>query len=304
VLVYRNTKSRIRYSRGQIDTSSGTIHSSFSIESSLDYIQEVFDDYKRYGNIKKFYGEVAEIGPGDSCGVGIKFLQDGCQSVDLADKYYSHREDGREKNIIASLCRNGDSIFVNPDLKEKHSEENIKGLKRFYGQEAASENFFRSGKKYSFIVSRAVLEHVDDPIESLKEMVEALAPDGRLLHKVDLSDHNLFSPENSELTFLRFPNWYYRLMCLGSGRPNRFMANQYEKVMNESGLQYSILVTSLVGVGEISPHAEWNDIDQDKKEQSLRIVREQMAGLSSEFNSLDEKYIAISGIFIVARKEK
>lgn len=304
LLVLRNVKSRFEFSRGRIETNSGTIHSEFSLKTSLDYIQEVFNDYKCYGQFEKFYGDVAEIGPGDSCGVGVKILQDGCKSVDLADKYFSHRDETHQKKIITVLCDSGadKNIFVDADHNDRYSEKNICGLTRYYGAPAASENFF--GKKiYDFIVSRAVLEHVDDPVSSIRHMAKALASNGYLLHKVDLRDHMLFSPENSELAFLTFPNWYYRLMCKGSGRPNRVMCDQYEKVLDESGLHYSILVTSLIGVGEINPHVEWDDIEQDKKEQSLSIVRNQQATLSRDYKLLDEKYIAISGIFIVARKE-
>jgi hypothetical protein len=42
-----------------------------STAKSVGYIEEVFTDYKKYGNIEKFFGVAAEIGPGDNAGVAL-----------------------------------------------------------------------------------------------------------------------------------------------------------------------------------------------------------------------------------------
>jgi len=75
---------------GDISTDSGTGHSRKSLEESIRCIHEVFNDYKYYGGIDQFHGKIAEVGTGDSCGVGILMLKDGCRQVDLIDKYYSN----------------------------------------------------------------------------------------------------------------------------------------------------------------------------------------------------------------------
>jgi len=57
----------------------------------LAYIEEVFNDSKRYSGVRRFSGRVAEVGPGDNCGVGLLFLTGGYESVDLVDRFYSKR---------------------------------------------------------------------------------------------------------------------------------------------------------------------------------------------------------------------
>ena len=52
----------VRYKKGIIDTHSGAAHMNYSVDESIDYIDEVFMDYKAYSGIEKFYGKVAEIG--------------------------------------------------------------------------------------------------------------------------------------------------------------------------------------------------------------------------------------------------
>lgn len=162
--------------------------------------------------------------------------------------------------------------------------------------------FFRNHTDYDFIVSRAVLEHVDDPGLSLRLMAQALKPGGMMLHKVDLTDHGMFTPEHGDLTFLRFPDWYYSLMAKGSGRPNRVLIDQYRSIMESTGLVYHLLVTKLVGGRTIVPHTEWDDIDQGVRTQALSEVCSVRTTLAKDFQMKEDRDLAVSGVFIVARK--
>ena len=123
-----------------------------------------------------------------------------------------------------------------------------------------------------------------------------------MLHKVDLRDHGMFTPEHDDLTFLKFPNWYYMLMTRGSGEPNRVLANRYQSILGSTDLQYKILITRLVGIGDITPHVEWEEIDQNLRGKSLSIVQKIQKTLAKDFKYIDSKFLAINGIFIVAKK--
>lgn len=303
-LVYTNLGKRVAYNSGDIRTNSGCHHLNTSFDESIRYINDVFHDYKYYGGIDRFYGKVAEVGTGDSCGVGILFLRDGCDHVDLIDKYYCNRSTIRESEIIRKLTETNPAL-IKKDMATDISnvnEQNINGLSRHYGEQASAEHFFKENKGYDFIVSRAVLEHVDDPEASLLLMAKALNTNGMLLHKVDLRDHEMFTPEQGDLTFLKFPNWYYALMAKGSGRPNRVLANQYQNILDSTNLHYKILVTRLVGVGDITPHVEWDEIDQAMRDRSLSTVQEVQGSLAKDFKYVDSKFLAIGGVFIVAKK--
>jgi len=97
--------NKVRSLRGVVETNSGTIHAEKEVDESIVYIREVFNDYKRYAGIERFYGRVAEVGPGDNCGVAILFIEDGCEKVDLADRFYSVRNALRQENIYKELLK-------------------------------------------------------------------------------------------------------------------------------------------------------------------------------------------------------
>ena len=95
-----------------------------SIDSSLTYIEKVFNDYKYYSGVQRFKGRVAEVGPGDNCGVGMLFLADDCESVDLVDRFYSNRNSQQQALIYQALIdRHPQSIakFCDFDINDETS---------------------------------------------------------------------------------------------------------------------------------------------------------------------------------------
>lgn len=291
----------IQYKTGGITTSSGTHHSALPVKESVNYIFDVFNDYKKYSGTT-FAGKVAEIGPGDNCGVGLLLLAEGADSVDLVDRFYSNRNPQAHAEIYSEL------IKIRPVLRkfinESHIEDesSFKGVNRWYGASAAAEIFFKKNKGYNFIISRAVFEHLYDPALALQMMSTALVYGGYLIHKVDLRDHGLFSAFFHELKYLEINNWIYRKMTMASGRPNRFLVNEYRNVLESSGLSFEILVTRLAGVGDIIPHKKFEDIEQEKREQAISYVRSARNKFADKFKIISDEDLSVTGIFIVAKK--
>src|SRR5437660_1576839 len=180
-------------------TMSGAAHAERNVAEALDYMTSVFNVYKTVSGTSHFQGRVAEIGPGDSCGIGLMFLAEGCQEVHLVDRFFSKRDERHQQAInralmerfpiLASLRRNGD-----------FSESSFKNLVRHYGQPA--ETFFEANQGYDCIVSCAVLEHVYDPLRAMSAMIAALNPGGIMVHQVDCRDHVQFAAHFHELKFL------------------------------------------------------------------------------------------------------
>jgi SAM-dependent methyltransferase len=295
---------RARLARGDISTNSGMTHEHGDIERSIDYIEEVFRDYRFYGGIDRFYGRVAELGPGDSCGVGLLFLADGCESVDLADRFYSQRDPEYHAEVYRVLGGR------HPELRSRHvspgiwEEQNFRGLRRHLGASAAAETFFETRRGYDFIVSRAVLEHVYDPLLALEKMADALNPGGMLLHKVDLRDHEMFSREHHELKFLEVPDWVYPYMTRASGRPNRILVNRYRQALQCLDLDFELLVTRLAGVGEITPHLVYSNIDSMLRKQSLDYIRSVRCRFARSLRDVADEDLSVAGFFLVARRRK
>lgn len=294
--------------RGKIDTDSGAIHSTFSEEKSLRYIEEVFQDYKHYGNITNFYGKIAEIGPGDNAGIALLLRADGCEKVDLIDRFYSHRDPNQQNKIYESLSK----IYPIGQYRigEGWNDQNLSGVKWKTGQ--AAEEYFKSfaqefGDGYDFILSRAVLEHLYNPLKALSDMVGCLKPGGKMLHKIDLRDHGMFTPMHHELTFLNIPGSIYRLMTRNSGRPNRILVHRYREILKQlkyiNKIDYSILVTGLSGLGEVSPHQKVENINVEDKQRAENYVKTQRRYLAKEFQEVSNLDLSINGIFLIIEKQ-
>jgi hypothetical protein len=294
--------ARLKFFSGDIATRSGTIHSALSVEESLNYIEEVFGDYRHYSGCHRFHGRVAEVGPGDNCGVALLFLLDGCERVDLVDRFFSKRNVQAQAAIYQAL------LLRHPGLANflRHAtltdETTFGSIERHYGAGAAAETFFAANTGYDFIVSRAVFEHLYDPRAALKCMTAALNSGGCLLHKVDLRDHGMFSGVHHELKFLEVPSWLYSWMTTGSGRPNRVLVHEYRDAMTQLGLEGQLLVTRLAGIGDINPHLPYEDIRADHREASSAFIRSVRKRFAGAFSTVSDEDLSVSGVFLVARK--
>lgn len=302
VYLLRNLMCMLRMKFGNIETSSGTIHFDKDIDSSLVYIKEVFEDYKRYSRIERFYGRVVELGPGDNCGVGLLFLKDGCESVDLVDRFYSRRDIVKQSKIYRELIFEYGSLYKRFGHLDVLNEDSFEGITRHYGKMAAAEIFFNKHKDYDFIVSRAVLEHIYDPYLAIKGMAAALKPGGMLIHKVDLRDHGLFSDNFHEMKFLEVPDYLYHWMTRYSGYPNRFLVNRYRSILSATSLDYQILVTRLAGVGEIIPHLPYEQIEEPIRKKSLEFIQGIRHRFAHSMTDVSDEDLSITGCFIIAKK--
>lgn len=287
---------------GNIETDSGKAHMGRTIDSSLAYIEEVFNDYKKYSGVHHFSGQVAEIGPGDNCGVGLLFLSDGCESIDLVDRFYSKRNSQQQAVIYEALIKFYPQLSKHLGDFDINDENSFRGVQRYYGETAAAEKFFNQENYYNFIVSRAVLEHVYNPQLAIGKMVFALKKDGVLLHKVDLRDHGMFSGYLHELSFFEVPDRLYPWLVKDAGRPNRILINSYRQVLNEHIPDHKILITRLAGVGNIEPHLPYEKIDSTLRNQSLDYIKSVRANFSKSLRLISNEDLSVTGIFIVAHK--
>lgn len=294
-----------RMAAGKIETITGSKHQTLALEQSIDYIEEVFSDYKQYGGIEKFYGVAAEVGPGDNAGVSLLMRRDGCSRVDLIDRYYSKRNIEQQAKIYAAL----DKKYSLDSFKtgRQWDERMLSGIDWKIGQPA--EDYFQKlalekGQIYDFIVSRSVLEHLYNPIAALRSMVDCLNPGGQMIHKVDFRDHGMYSLQHHELTFLELPTFLYPFLVKNSGRPNRILVHHYYSLLEEMKTgnlikDYLVLVTQLVNVGDIIPHVTFDKIEENKRKQAINFVEKYRQKFADEFKNIDNDYLCISGIFII-----
>ncbi len=308
-LLANEIKRRLLCSLGMQQTFSAEKHKSLQVKESIAYIEEVFDDYKKYLKNPEFHGRVAEVGPGNNAGVALLILKAGCQKIDLVDRFPPKRDVKKHALIYQQLSNNHDleRFRQGTDWDDEH----IRGLAWHCGQ--ASEIYFEEcakhrQPKYDFIVSRAVFEHLYNPLDALRDGVRCLNPGGKIAHKVDLRDHGAFSRQLPELSFLRIPSCVWNFFAREVGRPNRILTHHYrnllEKLRKTDLSDFSILVTRLVGVGEINPHRKFEDIDPGLRQKALQYVEKYRQGFCKPFRNLDAEDLAVSGIFITAQKRR
>lgn len=290
------------YKSGNIFTNSGTTHKNLSLMQSINYIKNVFHDYKKYSGVERFYGTIAEVGPGDNCGVGLLFLADGCEKVDLIDRFYSARNERQQSEIYRFLINDNKGLLHLSGGVNLYDETTFPGLTRFYGEKARAEEFFSTGKLYDFIVSRSVLEHLCDPMLAIIKMSNALNEGGQLIHKVDLRDHDMFSSYFHELKYLEISDRFYPHMVEHSGRPNRIFVSDYKYCLERTGLDYKIIVTRLFGVGEIKPHLIYESIPSILRDRSLRYIESVKCNFAQSFKDKKSEDLSVAGFYIVARK--
>lgn len=292
---------------GRIDSDCGALHATLDAVESVRYIEEVVADYERYGAVSRFRGVAAEVGPGDSAGVAMLLRGEGCDEVHLVDRYASHRDPEHHRVVYDALATRHRLEHLRRG--STWDERALAGIEWKVGHPA--ERYFadaaRAGHpRYDLIVSRAVMEHLYDPLGAMADMVRCLRPGGRMLHKVDLRDHGMFSEHHDELTFLSTPALVHRLMTRSSGRPNRVLAHRYretlERLRRAEGIRYRMLVTALVGGVPIEPHRAYGEIDPDLREEAERRVAARRHTLAHELRAAPDADLATAGVFLVVER--
>jgi SAM-dependent methyltransferase len=282
-------------------TTSGAAHADRSTAEAVDYIVSVFNKYKSAAGLHRFYGRVAEIGPGDSCGVGLMFLADGCVQVDLVDRFFSARNEAQQQSInrlivqryptLASHLRNGD-----------FSEKSFSSLNRYYGERAAAEKFFERNTGYDFIVSCAVLEHVYNPLRAITACSAALNPGGMMLHQIDCRDHGQFSTSFHELKFLELPPSIYSPLQWGGG-PNRIRLSAYLNVLQHLPIDCKVLITSLAGIPEpLESGLPFEQIAPALLQHSRDYVAQVRQRLAVPFRTMTDEDLMATSFMLVAKK--
>lgn len=282
-------RARRRLASGRIETRSGRRHAALDLAASLAYIERVADDYLTYAGRAAFAGRVAEIGPGDSFGVALLALERGAAEVHTVDRYRTTRDPAREAAIHGALAA-------------RHGFDEATSRARIFEHagQPAETYFARTDLAFEWIVSRAVLEHLYDPLGALDAMLARLAPGGVMVHRIDLRDHGMF--DGHPLTFLTVPERLYGAMTRGSGRPNRVLAPAYRAWLARQGVAGSVRVTRLVGVADEVAPAPWGDLNPTARACACTAVSAIRPRLAAPFRAMVDEDLAVAGIVLVVTK--
>jgi SAM-dependent methyltransferase len=305
-----NWRRKRAFKAGNTVTTYGSTHEFWSLEKSVDYINLVHREYVQYSGLgpEAFRGSrILEVGPGDNFGVALKFLAEGAKQVVCLDKFYSERNVEQQTRIYRELrdqVSPDEALVFDQCIKlDGDIVLNEERLKYIYGRGVEEADQILEAGSFDFIVSRAVMHNVYDVERGFEAMDRLLAPGGCMLHKIDMSDENMFSSRGMHpLTFLTIPERIYYLMASDSGKPNRKLIGDYRDQLQKRGYESKILITTVLGGGPLVPHKEQIEPGVDFGNKTLSLINEIRPQLASPYRDRSDAELAATGIFLVATK--
>jgi SAM-dependent methyltransferase len=253
-----------------------------------------------------FPAAVAEIGPGDTLGLGVAAVLSGVKvyhgydvkpyadtqrSVVLVDelaRMLRTREPCRPKGFpeferLLPADHFPHDILTDERLRGSLTDERIRDVRRSIEGEGdliryrapwASTGFERSA--CDLVLSHSVLEYVDDLDSFMRAVHDLLKPGGWTSHQIDLSSLRITRAWNGHLAY---PEWLWRVVVgMRSHRPNRKLPADYLRAMRNAGLEVV-------------------EFTQLRRDGGLR--RESMA---EPFRSAPAEEVDCIAIFVVARR--
>lgn len=255
-----------------------------------EYFLECFHDYFRVMGIDKdSIGEflhdktILEYGPGDTAGVALLMCAHGASKVYCVDRFPLATFSEFSLSVFESLLRklDGDARKRAEQCFNKEGDPSS-GLTDSMIEYLVKDNGL-SGlhNKVDLVISRAVLEHVNDLDATFIDMHSALVDGGIAVHQVDLKSHGLH--KRNKLDFLTWPNAIWELMYSQKGVPNRLRVDSYKKAIASSGFKLKVFEPTLLA---------------DKKE-----VEEVRPYLAKVFREISDEDLTWLGLWIVIEKE-
>lgn len=219
-----------------------------SVQQIADYFRKCFYEYFQMLNVapEKIHDflenkRILEYGPGNITGVGLLMYAHGAEQVICVDRFPLVSMTQKNIDVLRNLI---------DGLEEK---ERARVMLAFNEKDNPASGFASHSIKYlvrksglsglvkdvDIIISRAVLEHVNDLGATFKDMHNALHDSGMAIHQVDLKSHGLH--RNNPLDFLTWPSRVWSLMYGHKGVPNRWRVDKYRQVIAEQGFHVMTL---------------------------------------------------------------
>lgn len=220
-----------------------------------NYFIKCFDDYRSQLSLDEaefatFLAgkQVLEYGPGDILGVALLMYAHGAEAVHCFDRFPLNSASAKNLRVYEHLLDSlgqrerarADTAFV--ERGKPASGFDLSRVRYFVSRDGLSG----ADHQYDLVISRAVLEHVDNLTGTMNDVAKALKPGGVSIHEVDLRSHGLDRYQTFD--FLTWPNPLYRLMFSQKGFPNRWRLNKYRELIAQSGLQ----INKIEPVGRLS----------------------------------------------------
>lgn len=223
-----------------------------------------------------------EYGPGDLPGVAALMVAKGAHKVYCVDRFPLVNLSAKNARVVADLlagCNEAERVrlrgcLANPDDPTAgFAPGRIEYLVRPSGLSGLNS-------AVDLVISRAVLEHVDDLLATFDDMVRAMRPGAVAVHQVDLRSHGLH--KRHRLDFLAWSQVVWQWMYSAKGVPNRWRIDAYRRIV-------AALPVELV---ECTPTSRASP----EEVQAVRPL------LAAPFRNLSDEDLSWLGFWLVLRK--
>ena len=309
--VRHNLTLRCKLTLGQLESDIGATHAGLSTEQSIEYINRVFFDYLRYGNLSpaQLVGKrILELGPGDNLGVALRFFAAGAAHVVCLDKLHSRRDSAQQLAIYQSLrkclslderARYDEAIRLEGDV-----QINPSCVQYLWGICAEDADRVLAPGSFDLIVSRAVLWEIYEVERALQVLNRVLRPAGAMIHKIACLDWMFRQEGYHPLEFLTVPELLYRWMARDSGKSNRRTIDDYRTAMSRMGYDATFHITRVVNMSgaEFPPGTTTLAPGVHYDQNTLSLLREIRPRLLSKYRNLRDQDLMVEDMFLVAVK--
>jgi SAM-dependent methyltransferase len=178
------------------DSKSLVSKSNIELNSDIDYAISVADNYLKdilEAGFDINGKEVLEIGPGINFGTALILLWNGAKKVTVIDKYLSEFAVGYHDKLYRDLrikYFETNSLKFGSDINKLESYEFLLTEGRLSTIESGLENI--GGLAFDITLSCAVLEHLENPHNSVKNLFSLTKSNGFGSHQIDFRDHRNF----------------------------------------------------------------------------------------------------------------
>lgn len=189
---------------------------------------------------------VLEIGPGASWGNGVYWLHAGAATYTSMDRFHSRRVTPlwvqRYKDVLALNTFNPHGFQLDDILRQGGEGFEIDGDRIRFEDGDFSSNTFKD-ESFDLLYSMAVLEHMADMEEQIAAMYRVLAPEGLMIHKIDLREHNTrlrqVPDKSTSLKFLEYSTEEWEKMYPPGSRDyiNRLRKPDYLRLFEAAGFE-------------------------------------------------------------------
>lgn len=203
----------------------------YSPKEMARYCKNVYQLYLNHG-LELKGKKVLEVGPGRSLGISLLFVLGGAKKVYAVDRF--------------------NCLSPRDDLVLKHLSPKYEYYMKQIEYRTLPIEYLNDKKigKFDLIVSNAVIEHVNDLEQTLKNFHSLLSPSGIMIHKVDLRAHNRFL-KGGPLYFLKYSNFLWKMMGNNIGVPNRMRFPDYKSILIKYGFEFEFKIDEYFDLNEV-----------------------------------------------------